>query len=160
LKALGALWGIDHHWRRTEEAQAALRAFIDQLTTYDGWPLVRTIAALDLIDNDWPRSPEAARIAKQLNARLAAIKLKEPVYEWQPQVYLALVLAETLDRFDASWAQSEDAKKALPMLVEFFIYQDLFYKFPREAYFPEQCRELAILDRIDPAWVLLPVAAS
>lgn len=135
---------IDRGWRWTEEARAAVNAFIDQLKTVDGEDFAVRIAALDLIDRDWPRLPGAGRIVKPLHARLTATALKDEGDDFRDvgkDSFLLLILAETLDRLDPYWVQSDSAKQAVPKLL-----------------WPTACspnlhgRAVALLDRIEPMW--------
>jgi hypothetical protein len=92
--------------------KAAIRALVDKLDTRSRAEFETTVAVLDSLDKDWPVYKEAKPVATKLTARLTT---------WNPNPGKGAVppiLPETLDRMDPTWAQSDNARKAIPELVK------------------------------------------
>jgi HEAT repeat protein len=106
-------------WSAVE--RTALRALIDKLDTRSRAEFETAVAVLDCLDRHWPQYNEAKTVATKLTARLLTWdppKVDKESPFTPSKGAIPPILAETLDRMDPNWAQSDNARKAVPVLVK------------------------------------------
>jgi HEAT repeat protein len=92
--------------------KTAIRALIEKLDTRSRDEFETTVAVLDSLDEHWPQYKEAKTVATKLTARLLAWNANPGKCAIPP------ILLETLDRMDPTWAQPDNARKAIPELLK------------------------------------------